>query len=346
MTQMTQEILETPGAIAQCLAANGDKLAALVAEIQARDIQQVILAARGTSDHAATYGKYALELLTGVPVSLAASSIYTIYGKGLRLQKNALVIGISQSGAAADVLAVLAGAKAAGALTVGITNNEQSGIAQSVDVHLSCAAGPELSVAATKTFTTEIFLLAKLAALWAQNAALNAELDALPQTLQSVLAQADAVESIVTRYRFIDSCFVLARGVNYAIAQEAALKIQETTYVRALAFAASDFLHGPIAMLHRDIPALIFAPTGAALPDIQAILTRLAGENVETLVVTDDSETARLGSFALRVPSAQNELVSPFYGVLIAQMFACSLSLLKGLTPDTPRGLNKVTITK
>jgi glutamine---fructose-6-phosphate transaminase (isomerizing) len=180
MTQMWNEIWEQPLALERCYERNQSVLNEIVGVIKSKQIDQVIIAARGTSDHAAVYGKYVIELLTGIPVSLAASSIFTIYKKSLRFQ-NALVIGVSQSGRAADVLEVLKSANEHGAVTVGITNFPDSPLAEEVRYHLSCEAGLEKSVAATKTFTTQIFLLAQLAALWAGDAELEKEICTLPE---------------------------------------------------------------------------------------------------------------------------------------------------------------------
>ncbi|MDR1564197.1 MAG: SIS domain-containing protein [Oscillospiraceae bacterium] len=337
--------METPVALNNCLDKNKDTLEALIKDLEDRDIKKIVIAARGTSDHAAVYGKYALELLTGIPVSLASSSIITIYNKKLKLQ-DTLVIGISQSGKAADVLEVLKNAKNDGAISVGITNFEDSPIAQEAQYHLCCEAGLEKSVAATKTFTTQMFLLGKLAAGWTHNERFENDLRELPVRISSVFTSADEVEKVVPRYRFANDCFVLARGVNYAIAQEAALKIQETCYVRALAYASSDFQHGPIAMITQDVPVIVFAPDGPAIDDSAAIIEKIKASGVEVLIITNNAKVAKLSPVSISIPPMSNDLISPFYNVIIAQMFACKLALLKGLNPDSPRGLNKITITK
>lgn len=345
MTKMWNEIWEQPLVLERCVEHNGPELKKLLDAIAARQINQVLIAARGTSDHAAVYGKYIIELLTGVPTSLAAPSVFTIYGKTLHL-KNALVIGISQSGMAADVLEVLQGAKAAGALTVGITNDKNSDIAKEVMHHLSCEAGPEKSVAATKTFSAQLMLLAQLAAGWASDKALLKELETVPERISHTFEAASIIEENVARYRFMEECFVLARGLNYAVALEAALKIQETNYVRAKAFATSDFMHGPIAMIERDIPVIIFAPNGPSLEDVSQMIERLRASQIELLVVSNNPDVRAKGACSFPIPPTDNDMISPFFNTVVAQMFACKLSLAKGLDPDSPRGLKKVTITK
>jgi glucosamine--fructose-6-phosphate aminotransferase (isomerizing) len=345
MTQMWNEIYEQPIALERCHEKNRQVLAEIVGAIRAKKIDQVVIAARGTSDHAGVYGKYVLEMLTGMPVSLAASSVFTVYKRSMKLQ-NALVIGISQSGEAADVLEVLRGANESGALTVGVTNFPESPVAAESKFHLNCEAGVELSVAATKTFTTQLFLLARLAALWAEDRDLEGELETIPERISHTFETARDIEDSVARYRFMHECFVLARGVNYAVSLEAALKIQETTYVRAKAFATSDFQHGPIAMLERDIPVIVYAPEGPSFADMKEMMRRLCEGNIEMVVVSNNEEALKMGACGFPIPATDNDIVSPFFNVVVAQMFACKLALVKGMNPDSPRGLHKVTITK
>lgn len=345
MVQMWNEIWEQPLALERCLEKNMGVIKEITDAIGKQGISQVVIAARGTSDHAAVYGKYVIELMTQKPVALAASSVFTIYRKSLDL-KNSLVIGISQSGRAADVLEVIRGANSSGAITVGITNYSDSPIASECRFHLNCEAGVERSVAATKTFTTQIFLLAQLAAEWGGNRELKQELVQLPERLSHVFEVSRVIEDSVARYRFMNECFVLARGINYAVSLEAALKIQETTYVRAKAFATSDFQHGPIAMLERDIPVIIFAPDGPSLGDVTEMIQKLKQNQIETIIVSNNKNVLELGTCAFRIPETDNDMISPFFNVVVAQMFACQLALVKGLNPDSPRGLSKVTITK
>ncbi len=345
MTHMWNEILEQPVALQRCYEKNRAQLDEIVAVISGMQIDNVVIAARGTSDHAAVYGKYVIEILKGLPVSLAASSVFTMYGKSLRFQ-NSLVIGISQSGKAADVLEVLKSANENGAVTIGITNYSDSPIAKECRYHLCCEAGLEQSVAATKTFSAQMYLLGLLASLWAQNKDAEKELLTVPGRLSEALEYACDIDQSVARYRFMQECFVLARGVNYAVSMEAALKIQETTYVRAKAFATSDFQHGPIAMIDPDIPVIVFAPEGPSLRDVTDMIARLRSEQIETLVVSNNKDVRDMGTCSIRIPQADNDIISPYFNVVIAQMFSCKLALLKGMDPDKPRRLSKVTITK
>ena len=345
MTLMWNEIWEQPLALERCYEKNKSVIKEIIGVINKSQISQVVIAARGTSDHAAVYGKYIIEMLTGISVSLAASSIFTIYHKNLKFQ-NSLVIGISQSGKAADVLEVLKCANSHGAITIGITNYADSPIAQEVKYHLCCEAGVERSVAATKTFTTQLYLLAQLAAGWADDKEFAKEILTIPERISHTFESAREIEDRVARYRFMNECFVLARGVNYAISLEAALKIQETTYVRAKAFATSDFQHGPIAMIDSDIPVIIYAPEGPSLGDMVEMINKMRDGHIETIIVSNNKDVREMGTCSFTIPQTSNDMVSPFFNVVIAQMFACQLALVKGLNPDSPRGLNKVTITR
>jgi glucosamine--fructose-6-phosphate aminotransferase (isomerizing) len=342
-TKMWNEILEQPDAIARCVAANADKARAVAEEARRRGIRTIVIAARGTSDHAGVYGRYLIEALSGIPVSLAAPSVVSLYGAKMRFG-DSLVIGLSQSGEALDVLGVIEAAKAAGAMTLGVTNAPGSPLAMAPDAHMSCEAGPEQSVAATKSFTCEMACLALLASELADDPARRVDLSALSGALRETIGSFDA--SAVLRYTFMDECFVLARGMNLAIGFEAALKIQETTYVRAKGFASSDFQHGPIAMSDKKIPVILFAPRGPAFPDMAEMASKMAALGVDTVVVTNDAELASKATTAFRIPDGLPDELSPFCNAAVAQMFACRLSLAKGLDPDTPRMLRKVTVTR
>lgn len=344
MVKMWDEIQEQPVALARCLKDLGT-VREVVKAIRSQNINFVYIVARGTSDHAAVYGKYLMEMILGIPVALAASSVLTVYQRDVKL-KNTLVIGISQSGKAADALEVIKNANAQGAITMTITNAPDSPLAKEAKFHLFCDAGLEISVAATKTFTSEMLLLAELVAEWAADANFKKDLAQVPEKIAHTLELSKNIADKVVRYRFMNECFVLARGINYAIALETALKIQETNYVRAKAFATSDFLHGPIAMVNRELPIFVLAPSGPSLNDLQAMIEKLQQNQAELVIISNQKELLAQGACSFAIPDTDNDAISPFLNVVVAQMFACQLALVKGLNPDSPRGLNKVTITK
>ena len=344
MTQMWQEIMEQPEVTARCFQENEETIRKIVQLIRQRDIHAVVIAARGTSDHAAVYGKYVIESLTGCKVCLSAPSIFTMYRKTVDMS-DSVVIGISQSGQAEDVAAVLSAANDQKAITIAVTNYKDSPLAKLAQHHLFCAAGVEKSVAATKTFTAEMMLMAMLAAEWAGDAEMTQKLRLVPQKIAETLKTADDIRSIAQRYRFMNECFVLARGINYSIALEMSLKIQETNYIRAKAFANSDFQHGPIAMLQKDMPVFIFAPSGASESDAEDLIDKINDAQADLLVISDDPSARAKGSCSLSIPSGNDDYTSPFCNVAVAQMFACSLAVARGLNPDQPRMLHKVTRT-
>ncbi len=345
MVKMWEEILEQPEVLERTIETNRAVIDELISDLKGRDISSVVIAARGTSDHAAVYTKYAIETLIGLPVSLAAPSVFTMYNKQVNM-KNSLVIGISQSGKAADAIEVVKSAAAQGAVTMSVTNFVDSPLAEVSKYHLFCDTGIEKSVAATKTFTSTVYLLINFIAKWAQNEELLTELKKTPGIMKTLFEQTDAIKETVRKYRFMKECFVLARGINYSIALEAALKIQETTYVRAKAFATSDFHHGPFAMVERDMPVLVYAPEGPSKNDILEMINKLKDSEADILIVSNNKELLEKGDSSIQIPENINEYVSPIINVVVAQLFACNLSLLKGLNPDSPRGLNKVTITR
>lgn len=351
MTIMWKEIMEQPKTLLQCREANREPIRKLAEAVRAKGIRNVLLAARGTSDHAALYGTYLIELMLGIPVSLAAPSVFTLYNRTMKLE-DTLVIGLSQSGQAADALAVIEAGNKAGAITAAITNVADSPMALCAQHSLLCSAGPETSLAATKTFTSQIMILAMLVAELAGDKEFDALLEKVPTLVGEFLADTKAVEALSTRYRFMGECFMLARGLNYAIAREAALKTQETCYVRAMPYATSDFYHGPMAMTEPNVPIVLFAPDGPSLQNTREIAELLRERENDVLIVSDLEEMRQKGSVSIAIPAVPTtngiykDAISPFLCVAAAQVFACSLSVGKGLNPDVSRYLKKVTITR
>jgi glucosamine--fructose-6-phosphate aminotransferase (isomerizing) len=342
---MWQEIMEQPKVLRNSMKQNKETIEKIVARLKENDIRHVIIAARGTSDHAAVYAKYVIEIKLGIPVSLAAPSVFTLYNRRLDM-RNSLVIGISQSGRAADALEVLKAAREQGAPTIAVTNFEDSPLALESEFHLFCASGLEKSVAATKTFASQIYLLAQLIAFWSGDEVFKKELAEVPDLIEKTFKSAEQIEKVVQRYRFMNECFVLARGINYSIALESALKIQETTYVRAKAYATSDFHHGPFAMIDENMPVIIYAPKGPSLGDIKEMIKKLKSAGADILIVSNDPEMLAMGDSSITIPYVDNDFITPFLNVAVGQMFACDLALLRGLNPDSPRGLTKITITR
>lgn len=340
---MLAEIAEQPSALAKTIAEERGKVARLGAFLKARDINLVVLVARGSSDNAALFGRYLLEMTTGIPVALAAPSVHTLYGAKLRL-KGALVVGVSQSGEGEDINQVLESARDGGAYTVGITNEASSSMVGIVDETLLMHGGRERSVAATKTYTGQLMHFYMLAEALSGG---DAKLDyaAIPDYAARALELRSVVETLVERYVFMENCVVVGRGLIYGNAYELALKLMETCYVVAERFSSADFFHGPLAIIERHFPVVAFAPPGVTLAGARELFSRLKELRADTLVITADETLAASCTRAIRMPREISELLAPIPYIIPAQLFAALLADAKGLNPDAPRSLAKVTRT-
>jgi glucosamine--fructose-6-phosphate aminotransferase (isomerizing) len=345
MSVMLDEIYEQPRAVAAAIEQEHENVSALVRELQSGDVRYIIIAARGTSDNAATYAKYMLEIVTGLPVALAAPSVYTLYNARLSLA-GCLMLGISQSGQATDVLQTLSAAHAAGAITACITNVPESPITEVSDYAFLCHAGEERAVAATKTYTTSLILVALLAAAWANDVELLDSLQGIPRLIQSTLQLDETIASSCERYKYIHECAVLARGLNQCTALEAALKMTETSYLVAKPYSGADFLHGPIAMVSAGFPCILFAPRGAAYTSMLELAAKLRDRQAEMVIVAQDPEILSFAAKPILVPVDVPELLSPLIYIIAGQLWAYHLALIRGYDPDKPRGLSKVTLTR
>ncbi len=343
MSLMLQEIKQQPEALARTLREEGSKVASLSRFLAARDIRLIVLVARGSSDNAALFGRYLLEITSRIPVSLAAPSVHTLYHSKLNL-RNALVVGVSQSGEGTDINLVLENAKKAGAFTLGITNEPRSEMAGLVDEVLLIRAGKERSVAATKTYTGQLLMFHLLAAALQQGKGLE-KLRQLPELASRCLELEPEIQGLVERYRFINHCLVVGRGLIYANVYELAIKLMETCYVVSERFSSADFLHGPVAMIEADFPVIVFAPPGKTFNDMRRLTRQLRTLKAETLVISSESAILKQATRALRIPIKIDEFLAPIPYIIPGQLFAAMLAAVKGLTPDRPRSLKKITKT-
>lgn len=343
MSLMLKEIRQQPLVLEKTIKAESKKLTKIGKFLQDREIDLIILVARGSSDNAALFGRYLLETKCGIPVSMSAPSVYTLYKSKMNL-KRALVVGVSQSGEGSDINQVLSDAKTFGAFTLGITNNSKSLITKTADETLLIQTGKEKSVAATKTYTGQMLHFYLLA-----NALLpktkRIDLEKIPYFVNEALGLEDKVKSIAERYTFMENCVVVGRGLNYGNSFELALKLMETCYVVAERFSSADFFHGPLAIVERRFPVLMFAPKGVTKKSNIDLLKRLKDLNADSFSITNDPQIAKLSSRKIEMPKELDELLSPIPFVVPAQMFAALLSEAKGLDPDAPRSLSKITKT-
>jgi glucosamine--fructose-6-phosphate aminotransferase (isomerizing) len=347
---LRSEILEQPEAARRQLASSEAAIDALVARLRAEPVHSVVLAARGTSDHAAIYAQYVLGLRNRLSAGLATPSVVSLY-EGNPDVAGALVVGISQSGASPDIVGVVEAATRQGAVTLAITNDPGSPLASAADHVIDLAAGPELAVAATKTYTTSLLAIARLSVALASDSPTGfgtsplESLGAIPDAISAALSVEAEVQAIVGDLSAMDRCIVVGRGFEYATAREWALKLKELGQVFADPYSAADFLHGPIALVHPGILVLVLAPSGAAEAGQLELLRDLRARGIDTVVVSDVPETMALGRWSIAIPAGVPEWLRPIVSIVPAQLFAYHLTLARGLDPDEPRYLSKVTRT-
>jgi glucosamine--fructose-6-phosphate aminotransferase (isomerizing) len=342
---LQSEIFEQPGSLSGLLETQRKPVEKIAETIRQRDIQWVFLAARGTSDNAGRYANYLWGAQNGLPLALATPSLFTYYNQPPVL-KNALVVGISQSGQSPDIVSVLAEGRRQGCLTLAITNEPQSPLAQTSDLILDIRAGVEKAVAATKTYTTELMAVAMLSAALSKDKTCWKELGKVPGWVSRVLKQDAPIARMAERFRYMRQCVVLGRGFNYSTAFEWALKLKELTYVVAEPYSSADFRHGPIAMVEGGFPVMAVAPSGKVFDTMLEMLGKLRHEqSAELVVISDEKRALSLAQSQILLPAGIPEWLTPIVGIVPAQLFAAHLTRVKGFDPEKPRTIFKVTET-
>lgn len=342
-TELFREINEQPNALRRFLDAEAANVARIAAQLKRANIKYVTIAARGTSDNAATYAKYVFASFNRLPVALATPSLYTLY-QSPPLLTDSLVIGISQSGQSPDIVAVIDEARKQNVPTLALTNFGDSPLARAAEHVILQHAGEEKTIAATKTYTTQLFALALLSTALANDTARRTEIDTVPDAVARTLALNDAAAQAAQRWRAATMCIVLGRGFNYTTAFEIALKLKELCYVTAEPFSSADFLHGPIAIVHDQFPVIVIAPRGKVQRDLVDVARQLKERGADLAIISDVPETLALGA-PLALPASLPEWLSPLAAVIPGQLLALHLTSAKGFDPDHPRGLTKVTRT-
>jgi glucosamine--fructose-6-phosphate aminotransferase (isomerizing) len=343
-TALYAEINQQPAVVRRLLREQREAAEALARAVSSRGITHVVIAARGTSDNAARYAQYALGARNRLLVGLATPSLFTIYGAAPSFH-GALVVGISQSGASPDIVAVLAEARRQGALTAVLTNNTASDLARQGDVVIDLSAGEERAVAATKTYTAELAAIALLSASLSGDRADIDALHAVPEALEAVLATRDAVIAGASHLLEMERSVVIGRGFNYATAFEMALKLKELTYTVVEPYSSADFLHGPLAMVEEGFPAIVIAPDGRLFDEMRALMDTLRARGAEIACVSDRAEALDAAQLALAVPRTVPEWLSPLTMIVPGQVLAMGLAHARGHDVDAPRGIRKVTRT-
>ena len=331
-TLMFAEAGETGDVVARQLSENATLMRELGERLR-RDLPRgVVTFARGSSDHAATFAKYVLETRLHVLTTSAAPSVVSVYGRAFELS-GMVALAISQSGQSPDILAGAAGAKCGGALALALVNAEQSPLSEVCDVTIPLCAGPERSVAATKSYVAALSAILHLIAEWGADESLAAALDGAPALLrQAWCFDCSPLLDVLLRAR---GMFVIGRGPGFGIAQEAALKLKETCGIQAEAFSAAEVRHGPMALVGPDLPLLVFRQSDETAPGIDDLVSDARGRGAPVLVV---------GSADMPVPTA-HPLIEPMLQITAFYRAANMLSLARGLNPDRPPQLTKVTET-
>ena len=342
-TLMHNEAAQAAEVVAAQFARNREAIAALAAQLRAAPPPFVATCARGSSDHAATYAKYLIETQLGVVTASLSPSIGSVYASPLRL-KGALFIAISQSGKSPDLLRNAEAAKASGARVVALVNVEDSPLARLADTVIPLGAGPEKSVAATKSYLASLAAIAQLVAHWKDDPVLLAALDTLPQALRDAWEQdwSPLTDGLVDARNL----FVLGRGLGLGAAQEAALKFKETCGLHAEAYSSAEVKHGPMALVGAGFPVLVFAQPDETGPGALAVADEFQGRGAEVWVASAATRDAGKGSsVALPLASAAHPALAPLLTVQSFYRAINALALRRGHNPDLPPHLNKVTET-
>ena len=348
MINLEKEIREQPSALLRTESTNRERVALLCADFIKRKLKNITFAARGTSDHASIYGQYIIGTTAGIPCGLATPSVVSKYGASIDYGDH-LVIGVSQSGMAEDVIGILNDAKRYGALTAAITNNESSPLAKTADFSLFCDVGPETSIAATKTFTSQLYIIAMIASCLSGDEALAESLKTVPSKLSELLSvMPGKLDGFIGKYKNTSYAAIIGRGFLYPIALEGALKILETNKMKTRGYATSDFHHGPKAQIGEGDLVFVLACKSSTLDDEKEIAKELCDAGGDVIVITDTDESFG-NARVLRVPDGglykYPDAISAFMCAVTFQLTALKLTEVKGIDPDASKVLKKVTVT-
>ena len=336
-TQMAGEMAEQPARLRHLIARFGE-IAERVRAVAPEPLNGITLVARGSSDHAAVYGRYLLEAATGKPVSLAAPSLHTLYGVNVEYSGQ-LVIAVSQSGATPEIVRTLHALQDGGGHGLAITNDPESALATAAGEAVELEMGEERAVPATKTVTGQLTAFAIIASALGRVPFTRAELDTVPQWVRAVLDDPAPVATAAEALVGVSQLIVVARGYLFASALETALKIKETCSLFADGYSAADLRHGPIAAVTRGLPVIALCASGPALSDVTSLVEELRARQARVLVV-GSGEAADIP-----LPAETPEPLAPIVAVVRGQQLAHALALRLGHDPDSPEGLTKVTPT-
>jgi glutamine---fructose-6-phosphate transaminase (isomerizing) len=347
VSHFRDEIAEQPEVASRLLVNSREAVARIGARIRETQPRGYLVAARGSSDHAALYAKYLFGARNLAVVALAAPSLFTHYASAPSIEGQC-VIGISQSGASPDIVTVIEESKRQGALTIAITNDAQSPLAEAAELVLTLGTGAERSVPASKTYTASLLALALISQAVDPDAAFGAALSSVPAALARALDMDSHVEKLAVLMSGTRA-IVLGRGFNFSTAEELALKLMETSYVMSRAWSIADFEHGPIAVVEAGIPVVVIDGGGAVATSMQSIRERLGAKGCPVVQLVDGKmggKTAEVDpSTTVQLGSGLPEELTPISLAVLAQLLAYRVAVVRGFNPDSPREIHKVTRT-
>jgi glucosamine--fructose-6-phosphate aminotransferase (isomerizing) len=344
MSIMLNEFLTAPDVVREVVANNKQVIFSIAKEFKRRGISNITTVARGTSDNAATYFKYLVEVIGGIMVSKFSPSITSVYGSKVNLSAN-MVLAISQSGMSTDTLMVVKSAKETGAMIVGVTNNPESPLAKLCDYHIYLTAGEERSVAATKTFIAQLTAMYMLAnALSPSPAKMN--ISEIPPMLDNFInANKENLQRFAEKTKHLNNFIILTRGMLQSVSSELSLKFMESCYRLSRPFSTCDFLHGPIAIVEEGTKILLLAPSSEFSQEFINMATRLSLLGANIVAFTDIKEVEDISSAYFHMPFCRG-METPFLYTMAAELYVAYMAETLGINPDAPRNMKKITITK
>ncbi len=340
-TLMQQEIFSEPSMMKRTINACKPVLPAIYKAFNDKGITNIVTMARGTSDNAATVFSFVCPLITGIKVGKYHPSLTTVYDSNVDMKNTCMVI-ISQSGMSKDTVAVMEKAIKNGAMTIAVTNNEDSPIAKTCDFHLFMDVEEEKSVAATKTYIGELFALYMLTS--ALKGDFNASYAYLADRIQEILNLNPTIESAAKNLQTLNNFIVLSRGTMLGTGDECALKLTECCYLFNRSYSSANFMHGPLSLLDENANVIMLAPKGNFDAEFAAMAQRINGLGANLTAFSNIPEVLACANNAIVMPDADVFEAPVLYGTAVS-LLALNIGLAKGLNVDAPRNLNKVTIT-
>ncbi len=339
------EICEQPVVLDRLLKDQWSKTEDIARMIRKENLQTALLAGRGTSDNVCRYAGYLWGARNRILVALAMPSLFSLYQQP-PIIKNTLVVGISQSGRSPDIVSVLKEGRNQGVTTVAITNDPLSPLSLEADYSIDILAGEEKAVAATKTYTAQLLAIAMISCALDNDQRFREDLARLGKWVEEIIDQEESIKEIAYRHKDMEKCVVLGRGINYASTFEWALKIKELSFVSAEPYSSADFQHGPVAVIEKGFPILVMAPNGKTLPSVyDTVKTIKETLSADIITISNNQELLSISDSKIALPLDLPEWMSPIPGIVAGQIFAYHLTCAKGLDPENPRTIKKVTET-